>query len=104
MIGLLLAIIVNTSLISEKVTASQLRDACNGKDAELCKAMIVSGANALEDPKSGFKPICPPMPETFEAFRDAYLSYLAAHPTEANDSAVVVTLEAYEGAFGCAKS
>ena len=104
MIGALLAIIVNTSLINGSVTAGQLLASCAGDapiDEETCKAFIVSGANTLSAPDTGLRQICPPTTAKFNTFLAAYLSYIERHPDESDRPAVIVTLEAYEGAFPC---
>jgi hypothetical protein len=99
-----LAIIVNTSLVSDKVTARQLDTACadsSPKGIETCKAFIVSGANTLLDPKGSFRQICAAPTASYSQFRAVFDGYLKVHPDEADRPAVIVILEAFEQAFPC---
>ena len=96
--------IVNTSLISDKVTAAQLSGACaesSASDVETCKAFIVSGANTLSDAHGSFRQICASPATGYDQFRDVFIGYAKAHPSEDARAAVIVILEAFEAAFPC---
>jgi hypothetical protein len=103
-IAVLLSMIVNTALVSDKVTTAQLQSACvtaNGADPETCKAFIVSGANTLLDPNGSFRKICAARSVTYGQFRGAFLDYVEDNPGEADRPAVIVILEAFEKTFPC---
>jgi len=107
MIGAILAVMVDTALLSDKVTTRQLRGACAATNApanlRLCQAFVVSGANTMLDPHGSFRQICAVPTATFGQFRKTFLSYVERHPEEIERPAVIVILEAFEAAFPCSQ-
>ena len=103
MIAILVAGIVNTALITDKMTAAQLDHTClerRRSSVEVCRAFIISGANTMLDPTGSFRKICAPN-IGYRQFRDTFSGYVKVHADEAVRPAVIVILEAFEQAYPC---
>ena len=104
MIGLLFGLAVNSAVVSDAITAGQLNRACTEHSAsgrQLCQAFLLSGATTLSGPRSPVRRICPPATASYEDFHDTFTTYLAEHAEQHATPALVVMVEAYEGAYPC---